>query len=194
MNTTDAASLDSSRYSVAVAKLTSSESAFFTKNKDNLANQLDHWLYTLHTEIVQLKTRVSSLEEENRKLKEQGYNPVDTTMKLSEFFKNNKTADDLHIAIVKKVETTLQNNSKIENNILITGIAEENPNNDEEKVDKLLNVLDIDKTLMARKNRIRRKKTANNNNERPFEMIIVEFKDHATQQLALSNAHKLKDT
>lgn len=25
-------------------------------------------------------------------------------------------------------------------------------------------------------------------------MIIVEFKDHATQQLALSNSHKLKDT
>ena len=125
MNTTDAVSLDSSRYSVAVAKLTSSESVFFTKNKDNLANQLDQWLYTLHT--VQLKTRVSSLEEENKKLKEQGYNPVDTTKKLSELFKNNKTADDLHIAIVKKVETTLQNNSKIENNILITGIAEENP-------------------------------------------------------------------
>ena len=87
--------------------------------------------------------------------------------------------------------------SRIENNILITGIKENkmNPDADNEIVEKVLSALEIDSSNVKNKKRIKRKNPNDGKGVplKPFELIIVEFKKNSTQSKALLNSKNLKE-
>ena len=106
--------------------------------------------------------------------------------------KDETTAKELHSNIVKKMSIHLQEKSRVENNIVISGIKDtEDDNDDKSKVNDIMKVIGIDKDLIKKVRRKRRK--ASDKDKPKLEMIIVEFNDHVIQQTAIRNARKLKD-
>jgi hypothetical protein len=101
-------------------------------------------------------------------------------------------------AIVRNVRNELKNESKIERNVVVSGlpddeiVGDETNRHVEKAVESLLTVMDIDKAKVARCRRLRRKvvNTAAKNTEPP--PVLIEFVDRETQELAIKSARKLK--
>ena len=187
----------SQTYSVIVEKYNSAQDKVWKKSKDSVAEKIDDWLLKLYNEIKSLNARVTALESENKSLIEKLNAPTQPKT-MSQLFKNNKSNDELHVSIVKKIETHLQQKSKIENNIVITGLPDnKNDTEDSEKVNNILSILEIDPNKIVRKRRIRRRAPvpgSSNVKKLPeLEMIVVEFNDQTTQQKAIANSAKLKN-
>ena len=151
----------SQTYSVIVEKYNSAQDKVWKKSKDSVAEKIDDWLLKLYNEIKSLNARVTALESENKSLIEKLNAPTQPKT-MSQLFKNNKSNDELHVSI-KKIETHLQQKSKIENNIVITGIPDnKNDTEDTEQVNEILGILEIDTSKVLRKRRIRRKHDGTN--------------------------------
>ena len=189
---------DSQYYSVLVEKFNSTQDKAWKKSKDTVAEKIDDWLLKLHNEIKSLNERVTALETENKNLKDQLHAPSQPKT-MSQLFNNNKSNDELHVSIVKKIETHLQQKSKIENNIVITSLPDnKNDTEDTESINEIMGILDIDTSKVLRKRRIRRKPpvtdgtNTNTKNLPELEMMIVELVDQTSQQKAVSKSSKLK--
>ena len=164
-----------------------------TASKTTVAEQADTWFYELYSSIEALKERVVKLEAENAELKKSQHK--DVGQQMSDLFKNNKNTNELHMNIVKKLETHLQQKNKIENNIVVTGLPDKKDEADDtKKVNDILQILKLDPSKVLRKRRIRRNAPAqpSSKNLPELEMIVVEFTDQVTQQTAIANSSFLK--
>ena len=176
------------RYSSLVAK-----TKLDTGSKNTVAEQFDKWLYELYSTVKDLQEQVIVLKAENAELKKKS--TIDVGKQMTDFFSKENTKDSpFNLNIAKKFDSHLQRKSKIENNIAINGIVEKTPNDDEKQVKDLLTIVDIDHDKVNWSN-LRRIKTNSKQSSKPkLELIVVEFKEQKTQQLALSNSRKPRDT
>ena len=189
----DTSQVQPSRYSSLLAKV-----KLDTASKVTVAEQADGWFYDIWSlvqgltkDLSDCKSRISALEAENIELKSK--QTINLAKQMSDLFKDNKSSNDIHMSIVKKLDSHLQQKSKIENNIVITGVKESETNDDKEQVSKIMTTIGIDPTKILRTRRIRRSPTSKNKDKPKLEMIIAEFNDQPTQQAALTNSYKLKD-
>ena len=181
------------KYSALVAKV-----KLDTANKYTVADQADGWFYDLWsliqgltTDLSDSKSRITKLETENAELKSK--QTINVTKKMSDLLKCNKSSNDIHMSIVKKLDSHLKQKSKIENNIVITGVKESETIDDKEQVTKIMTKIGIDTSKILRTRRIRRSLTSKNKDKPKLEMIIAEFNDQSTQKAVLTSSYKLKD-
>lgn len=122
-------------------------------------------------------------------------NPI---FSFSDLVKENNKKTEADVVLLAKVHSELKEKSRIERNIVISGLQESTGNNDEEKetneanlIDELLSELKVDKSKVKRKARLRKKDVAQNA-EKPS-LLLIEFVDSNSQTTALSNSTLLKN-
>ena len=179
---------------------------------------LDQSLYDLKLEFATFVEKVSRLESEIKQkdvsINELKIENSDLKKKVESLEAKKDTStiinDTVWSGLLKSQKQTInekrflglvnqENNAKsrIENNILLTGIKED-PSNleaDNTIVEKVLNALQIDSNTVKRKKRIKRRDPNDKDGKplKPFELIVVEFIDNSTRTKALLNSKKLKE-
>ena len=156
--------------------------------------------------------RIKFLEDENNKLKQDlstgacgtgavGRNGLQAVT-YSSLFQSNKNNECINV-IMAKVAMETNNKNRIENNIIISGVENSEPDDDENKIHEILDLLGIEKEAIEKPTRIKKRKIITpepNSNSTAAQtvwvnsdLIRVRFKESATRTLALKNAKNLKD-
>ena len=178
------------------------------RNDDYSTKNLDQWLFEVKTEMQKLREELNETKTENSKLiaRIESLDKSKATLGGNENMTNERAwasiisgkkpshNEQLYLGLVNR---EMQQKARIENNILITGIKEDSSdaNADSTMVNKVLNALEIEPETVKTKRRIKRKFTTDRSGNalKPYELIVVEFKDQSTQNKALLNSKKLKD-
>jgi hypothetical protein len=115
--------------------------------------------------------------------------------------KQNKT-NISQLVMTSKISNELNQKKKIENNIIISGIAESDQNNKDEKlkhdqaqVIELLQIMDqnLNETNVKRLTRLPRRNKQNNQNQSP-ELLLVEIDTVENKSLIMQKAKKLEES
>lgn len=149
-------------------------------------------------EIVALTRRVEGLEAELKAVKEREQAPSTSvvgsgTLSYASITSKNTDAE---VLILSKVQAEINQRSRIEKNVVVSGLNELCDVDDEcaraedgKLVEKLLKTLDIDSSKVKRRARLR-KKDARPDPSKPAQLLI-EFVDVQSASLAVANAKKL---
>jgi hypothetical protein len=179
---------------------------------------LDEWLYDLKKTVNDLKTTVEAQKElidlanktidklttEITTLKENPVAQIPKTNWAKSLFSNK--SDPTMSIIMASVARETKKKDHIENNIIISGIKisqneqeDDNNHEDEDKVNEILNIINIQRDSIQSQKRIKIKKktratdtTAEKVDWVDSEMIRIEFKENETKITALKNAKNLR--
>jgi hypothetical protein len=102
--------------------------------------------------------------------------------------KQKSSTPDVAIGISKVTREMKEQESKL-NSITLSGLPEgKDKKDDDDTIDDVIEVLEIDKTNIKSKTRLRKKQ-----GETKPGLVLVEFKEKSDQTTALANSRKLKD-
>lgn len=132
--------------------------------------------------INEMKKDIASLKSVNDK-------PID----YKSLFDSEKKSPDNQL-FISSMNKEIKEKSRIENNIVISGIKADDTNSDQNKVTEILNILDIEYKTVKKFRRIYRKKQTTKSGEalKEFELVVVEFNDISNKIKAIDNSKKLK--
>lgn len=140
-------------------------------------------------QIWKLRKRVDELE------KQPTFKPTQsnaTTFLWTDMVAGNKKNDAVS-AMLAVVKTELKKEDRLLNNIVVSGLAETTDENakseEDQKVQKLLNLLEIDASSVKRRTRLR--KPGQNPNPLKPSLLLIEFKEQTTAEKAVANARRL---
>ena len=172
---------------------------------------LDKWLLELKTSLLEknsilsdeIKMLKNEKDEDKKTIREfkkklESYNPP-KPHDWSNLFQNSKPSQETQI-IMAKIGKENREKSKIENNIIISGIGFESTEKDDTTVENILKTLELSTEVTKKIVRINRKKftdkdgTEKENDKQPLKMILVEFNSGENRQKALLNSNKLKNS
>ena len=174
-------------------------------NHSDATKRHHEWLKSLANTIIALQKKVEEQDQTIANQKSEIDRIKGTTssssshpFSYSSMVTNNSKKSDAEIFIMSKVHAELKEKSKIENNVIVSGLDEpsssDNENiaeKDEEIVDDLLESLNVSKNKVKRFTRLR-KKGGKTDQTKP-DLLLIEFTDNITQTKALSNAAKLRN-
>jgi hypothetical protein len=165
--------------------------ALKAENEDLKSLQLpakDEKILALEQKNEEQNNRIIELEEwKKSNVVESG--PSNQRALFSSFFTNKTTENEA--MLLNKVRKELNESSRIENNVVISNLLKTGTNdneietNDTSSVNKILDILEIDREKVRRTSRI---KTSNPNSN----LILVEFKEKEYQTTALRNWSNVK--
>lgn len=166
-----------------------------TGHKVTIAN-LDLWLHELKKRVVQLETQVLEKDKKIIELTNKIEQQVITKQKDFSSLFDNKPRVEIQF-LISTVNRETREKSRIEKNIMISGIKDQNDDTDDQnKVIDVLKVLDIayDDSVKSMKGIKRRNsKDKLGNTLKPLELVLVELNDVETVKKALLNSKKLRD-
>ena len=179
-----------------------------TKNadKDSRIKELEGKVKVLEQNEEELKKANEELKLEILELKKDRLdvpNPVGipkpTELNFSSVFRTNKDDRISEKITISKVAREIRNEAKKENNVVISGLAFESTEKDEQLLDEIMTELSLEKGDMKKQIRLKKRNTSNsqnsnsqNSNSKP-PLILVEFNSAENQQNALRNAKNLKN-
>ena len=147
---------------------------------------------------------VTDLKIANDKIIELEKTPMTSTAKtdspfsFSAMVKGSGKNKEAGVALLALVAKENRDKSRIENNIIINGIVEsigDDPlANDINKVNDVLNVLNLSRDDVKKQTRIKNKSNSNSEVQSKTQMILIEFNNNSKQLLALKNSKLLKET
>ena len=119
-------------------------------------------------------------------------------MSYSEVLTGNKNINEAEVVMLTKVSRKAKQHENIQKNIVISGLPEctssevkERIESDRAAVNKLVEMLDVDKSKAKKIRRLRATRKGEQTSARPG-VVIVEFDSSEDQVMALSNTKHLK--
>jgi hypothetical protein len=165
-----------------------------------LTKRHDDWIKQLAIELKKLQSELAATRLENRQLKESlielrnaKENPTKSPS-FTEIISKESSNSSTMRTIVRNVRNELKSETRIEKNIVVSGIPEVNGDEgDEVAIKELLTALSFDTTRSVIKSKRLRKKNPVEAVQSPSPpRILIEFADRETQELALKNARNLR--
>jgi hypothetical protein len=146
----------------------------------------DEELASLNAKIDQINAKISNQPKSSSQSQPSGH-----VMSYSSLFTKTKQSET-EVVLLAKVKSELQSQSKIEKNVIVSGLPAGSTEEDESQVNELLAVLGIEKEKVKRKTRLR--KSAAVSLKRPTEpaLLLIEFDDISTKSIAIENAKSFR--
>ncbi|CAF0714789.1 unnamed protein product [Brachionus calyciflorus] len=158
----------------------------------NRVVDLENMVNDMKAEVDELKKTVADKDEEIKKIKESS---TTNTCSYAAMLKGTKNTEAENVLLAKISKENKEKRRK-ENNIIISGLPEKNDGNveekkeyDNEKVNKILNILELDSEHEIKK--YTRLKPSNPNKK--SDMIVVELNSKKKVTTALKNSKELKN-
>lgn len=143
-------------------------------------------------EIASLKSKVTELEKQVQTTSISGSPTTPTMFSWSDLVAGNKKTETVN-AMLAVVKSELKKEDRLMNNIVISGLSESTGENaqieEDEKVQKLLDELEIEFSVVKRKTRLRKRGKEVDPNKPS--LLLIELHEQKAADKAIANAKKL---
>ncbi|RNA14564.1 RNA-directed DNA polymerase from mobile element jockey [Brachionus plicatilis] len=175
-------------------------------NHSKSAEKHNYMIWSLATTVKELIKRIDDQDrviQEQKQLIETLTSNQTKQNEISAFSYSNLVASfgkksETDLVLLAKVHSELKEKSRIERNIIISGLDECVGSSDAEKelnekaiVDEVLVELKISNDKVKRRTRLRKRGVENNDPSKPS-LLLVEFTDSISKTMALANSPQLK--
>ena len=163
-------------------------------NHSEVTKRHHEWIRSISITVKALQLRAEIV-----KLKNNSSSNINSPFSYSSIAADCSKKSEAEIFILSKVHAELKEKSKIENNIIISGLEEPDADSSEnatekekEIVEDLLIKLDVNKNKVKRFTKLRRKNGKSEKNKP--DLLLIEFSDNQSQIKALNGAANLRDS
>lgn len=161
-------------------------------------------MHSLAITVSQLRNDLNNMRIENARLKKEledfkfdngrvNNNPDGAWGAIPEAVRTDKSiSKKSELRLIAKLHNDMNERNKIDKNLIVSGLIEKNDQaSDSHSIDELVEALAIDKNRIKRKFRLR-KKGSEPQPDRPS-LVLIEFDNSQTAEMAITNAKKLAD-